>query len=53
MTCTDTEDSDQSVLCCSGISIFPVHINTVLQIKRGKRDCLGIIFHISPLKCML
>ena len=26
---------------------------TVLQIERGKRDNLGIIFHITPLKLML
>ena len=25
----------------------------VLQIRWGKRDNLGIIFHIIPLKCML
>ena len=27
--------------------------NTVLKIKRGKRDNLVIIFHITPLKRMM
>ena len=27
--------------------------SSVLQIRRGKRDNLGILFHITPLKCML
>ena len=27
-----------------------LHWSSVLQIRRGKRDNLGIIFHITPLK---
>ena len=26
---------------------------TVLQIRKAKRDDLGIISHVTPLKCML
>ena len=32
------------------ISILP---NTLLQIRRGKRDNLGIIFCITLLKCIM
>ena len=42
-------------LCTKGSFQNGVHLKdlTVLQIKRGKRDNLGIIFHIDPLKHML
>ena len=37
---------------------FTLNVNShfailVLQIRRGKRDNLGIILHITPLNCML
>ena len=28
-------------------------ISSVLQLRRGKRDNLGIIFHITALKCVV
>ena len=32
---------------------FGRYNRAVLQIRRGKRDDLGIVFHITPLKCKL
>ena len=36
-----------------GIMLYVRFLITVLWIKWGKRDNLGIIFHITPLKHML
>ena len=35
-------------------SVLSVHAYvSVLQIRRGKMDNLGIIFHITPLNCVV
>ena len=37
------------------LDVYPERKTTIqqqIQIRRGKRDKLGIIFHMNPLKCM-
>ena len=47
------KDSNQPVHLLFLIGVLFSHIPSVLQIRRGKRDNLGINFHISLLKGML
>ena len=41
------------ILCADFLKKDFLHKIAVLQIRRGKRDNSGIIFHITPLKHML
>ena len=48
-----SETGTRIILPVSTVFTEYSHNETVLQIRRGKRGDLGIIFHITPLKRML
>ena len=45
--------ADPDQIASGSVWLMSSLIWAVLQIRRGKRDNLGIIFHVTPLKSML